>query len=103
MRKLQGHKQRRKAGSEKFFFAVVCKGSRTLFLLLRCKYKASITAMFMKRSKVILLLGVLLLCGILLHAANNNKPFTKFKKTTKKTTEVEMKKDMEFIPGSIFL
>ena len=55
----------------------------------------------MKRSKVIVLLGILLLCGILLHAASNNKPFKKLKKAKESTTKVVVERDFEFIPGSV--
>ncbi len=57
----------------------------------------------MKRSKVIVFLGVLLLCGVLLHAASNNKPFEKLKKPKETTTKVVVKRDFEFIPGSVLL
>jgi hypothetical protein len=57
----------------------------------------------MKRSKVIVFLGVLLLCGVLLHAASNNKPFGKLKKPKEITTKVVVKKEFEFIPGSVLL
>jgi hypothetical protein len=57
----------------------------------------------MKRSKVIVFLGILLLCGILLHATSNNKPFEKLKKSKEITTKVVVKTDFEFIPGSVLL
>jgi hypothetical protein len=56
----------------------------------------------MKLIKVILFLSFLLLCGMLLHAASNNKPLLKFRKT-EKTTKVEVEQNLEFVPGTILL
>jgi hypothetical protein len=56
----------------------------------------------MKLVKIILFLSFLLLFGMLLHAASNNKPLLKVRKT-EKTTEVEAEKNLELVPGTIFL
>jgi hypothetical protein len=56
----------------------------------------------MKLVKVILFLSFLLLCGMLPHAASNNKPLLKISKA-EKSTKAEAEKDLGFVPGTIFL
>lgn len=56
----------------------------------------------MKLTKVILFLSLLLLCGMLLRAASNNKPQSKTRKE-EKTTKAGAEKNFEFVPGTVFL
>jgi hypothetical protein len=57
----------------------------------------------MKPSIVISFLSILLLFGLLLHASTNNKVSSKLKKTEKQSPKMEIKKDLDFIPASVFL
>jgi hypothetical protein len=57
----------------------------------------------MKLSLIILFLTVLLLCGVLLHAANNNRKVFKIENLKEEVTKAELKRDMEFFPNVVLL
>ncbi|MGZ3853912.1 MAG: hypothetical protein ACXVBX_14035 [Flavisolibacter sp.] len=57
----------------------------------------------MKRSLIVLFLTILLLCGILLRAANHNCKVIRMKHVTEDVTKVEVKREMEFLPNVILL
>lgn len=57
----------------------------------------------MKPSLIILFLSILLLSGILLHAASNNKASAQPSKSKKETTNTAPQKNVDFIPGSVLL
>lgn len=56
----------------------------------------------MKRSLIILFSSILLLCGVLLHAASVNKKGFAVKKANHQVNKVIVKKDMLLFPNSIF-
>lgn len=53
----------------------------------------------MKPAVMLTFLGIMLLCGVLLHAANNNKKQLIIKKRTEDLTIVKPKKDMRLVPN----
>lgn len=57
----------------------------------------------MKLSLILLFLTILLLCGVLLRAANNNKKLVKIENIKEEVTSIEISKDMEFVPNIILL
>lgn len=57
----------------------------------------------MKLSLILLFLTILLLCGVLLRAANNNCKVIKIKYVKEDVTEVEAKGDMQLFPSVILL
>lgn len=57
----------------------------------------------MKLSLILLFLTILLLCGVLLRAANNHCKVIKIKYVKEDVTEVEVKKDMQLFPSVILL
>jgi len=57
----------------------------------------------MKLSLVFLFLTILLLSGVLLRAANNDRKLIKHKNVKQELTKVTVIKDMEFVPNIILL
>jgi|GEM_PF-6967669 len=57
----------------------------------------------MKLSLVLLFLTILLLCGVLLRAANNDKKVIRIQKMKQEVTSVQTTKDMELVPNVILL
>jgi len=57
----------------------------------------------MKPSLIVLFLTILLLCGVLLRAAGNNKKLVKTENIKEEVTAVEVKKEMNFLPNVILL
>jgi len=57
----------------------------------------------MKLSLILLFLTILLLCGVLLRAANNNCKVIKMKYVKEDVTEAEVKKDMQLFPNVVLL
>lgn len=53
----------------------------------------------MKPAVMLTFLGIMLLCGVLLHAANNNKKQLIIKKRTEDVTIVKPEKDMRLVPN----
>jgi len=57
----------------------------------------------MKLSLTILFLAILLLCGVLLHAANSDRKLMKIQKVKQETTSVQLANDMHLLPNVILL
>jgi hypothetical protein len=57
----------------------------------------------MKLSLIVLFLTILLLCGILLRAANNNRKIIRMENVKEEVTENNLKKDMNFLPNVVLL
>jgi hypothetical protein len=57
----------------------------------------------MKLSLAVLFLTILLLCAVLLRAANNNCKVIRLKRVKDEVTKVEVKKEMQFLPNVILL
>lgn len=57
----------------------------------------------MKPQLILTFLGVMLLCGMLLRAASNNKKQLVIEKETEEVTVVELKKEMQFVPNAFLL
>jgi len=57
----------------------------------------------MKPTLILLFLTILLLCGLLLRAANNSNPDIDTGKADEKVTQAEANKNMEFTPNIILL
>jgi len=57
----------------------------------------------MKLSLAILFLTILLLCGVLLRAANSNSKLTRVQKEQQEVTTVHVANDMELLPNVILL
>jgi hypothetical protein len=55
----------------------------------------------MKLSLIVLFLTILLLCGVLLRAANNTCKVIRMKYVKEEVTKMEVKKEMEFLPNVI--
>lgn len=57
----------------------------------------------MKRLLIVLFLTILLPCGVLLRAANNNRKILKMENVKEEVTKTDMKKDMDFLPNVVLL
>jgi len=57
----------------------------------------------MKLSLVLLFLTILLLCGVLLRAANNDRKLIRVQKINHEVTSVQITKDMQLVPNVILL
>ena len=57
----------------------------------------------MKLSLTILFLAILLLCGVLLHAANSDRKLMKIQKVKQETTSVQLANDMQLLPNVVLL
>jgi hypothetical protein len=57
----------------------------------------------MKLSLIVLFLTILLLCGVLLRAAGNNRCTIRTHRVQEAVTEVQVKKDMQLVPNVILL
>jgi hypothetical protein len=57
----------------------------------------------MKPSLIVLFLTILLHCGVLLRAADNNRCTARTQHVQEAVTEVKVKKDMQLVPNVILL
>ena len=79
------------------------KKLKIIFSIMRLLLKNTTKTYSMKLSLILTFLGIMLLCGMLLHAANNNKKQLVIEKETERVTIVEIKKDMQLVPNALLL